>query len=305
MIVLSVIIPVFNSEPWLCRCLDSVVSQRFDNQFEIILIDDGSTDGSGAICDNYACRYSNVKVFHLENRGASLARKYGIERAQGQFVTFIDSDDFVKEGYFETLYQLSQETGCAIAACAVAGIPGPSGSSKPNVLLFEELMPRFFKYEFWGLVAKIYALDLFAGIDFPSASLSEDYFVIAHLFERERKMAFSPVALYVYDHHEQSLSHTPISKKAFEEFENVKGVLDFTSVRMPQYRDYALSNTTETAVKLLLASRKDKTTFQNWRKTVSSFLADNRFAILTCKPLLFKTRLMAFLFSFKELRIAR
>ena len=68
MVVLSVIIPVYNSKPWLCRCIDSVVSQRFSSCFETILVDDGSTDGSGAICDTYACRYSNVKAFHVDNQ---------------------------------------------------------------------------------------------------------------------------------------------------------------------------------------------------------------------------------------------
>lgn len=295
MIAISIIIPVFNSELWLGRCLDSVISQRFTEHFEIILVDDGSTDGCGAICDAYAKRFSNITVFHTDNQGASLARKYGLEKALGKYVTFIDSDDYVKDGYLETLYKLAVETDCSITACAVEGSVGGSESREPYILTYDELMPRFFKYEFWGLVAKLYKRDLFDGILFPSATLSEDYVVMAHLFEKERLLAYSPMALYVYDHHLASLSHTPLSKKAFEEFDNVKAVLDFTSVRMPEYRDYALSNATETAIKLLVASRKQPQTYSQQRKELKLFLAQNRREIHSCKPLNRKVAFLALL----------
>ena len=97
----------------------------------------------------HLCPPLYIKVFHIDNRGASLARKYGIEKAQGAYVTFVDSDDYIKDGYLETLYQLSLATGCSIAACAVEGAPGISESYLSQILLFDELMPRFFKYEFW------------------------------------------------------------------------------------------------------------------------------------------------------------
>ena len=292
MIALSVIIPVYNSESWISRCLDSIVSQRFVEQFETILIDDGSTDGSGAICDTYARRLPNIRVFHTDNQGASLARKYGVEKALGQYVTFVDSDDYVKSGYLETLYRISLDTGCSIAACAVEGGSCASKQHEPQVLRFDELMPRFFKYEFWGFVAKIYSRDLFLSISFPTATISEDYYVMAQLFEKERVLAFSPALLYVYDHHPESLSRLPISKRAFEEFENVKAVFDFTSDKMPEFRAYALSNAVESAVKLLLASRKTKR-YQEQKKLLYAFLKNHRNEIVFCKPLNPKTRILA------------
>ena len=101
---LSVIIPVFNSEAFLPRCIDSVLTQSFID-FELLLIDDGSSDESGFICDNYAMTDERVRVFHKENGGASSARNLGLNHAQGQWVTFIDSDDYVEKEYFLLPYE--------------------------------------------------------------------------------------------------------------------------------------------------------------------------------------------------------
>ena len=296
--ILSVIIPVYNSGRWLSRCLDSVLVQAFPHPWELILVDDGSTDDSGMICDTYAGRSTRIKVFHIGHQGASLARKQGLEMARGAYVTFIDSDDYVCPGYFENLYQLSIDTGCSIAACAVGDGQEVSEAKDPQVLTFDELMPRFFKYEFWGFVANLYTRRLFDEIPFPQATLSEDYFVMARLFAKEKKMAFLPASLYCYEKHEASLSHLPISDRSFDEFENVRDVFDFTAAEMPAYREYALSNVLESSVKLLLASGPQKKAFREQRKKLASFLADHRTEILSCKPLLPKTRLLAFLCSF-------
>ena len=100
---LSVIIPVCNTKPVLPRCVDSILGQSFTD-FELLLVDDGSTDGSGAVCDDYAANDSRVRVFHKEWGGPSSARNVGLDNAKGRWVTFIDSDDFVDDGYFALLY---------------------------------------------------------------------------------------------------------------------------------------------------------------------------------------------------------
>ena len=91
---ISVIVPVYNTEKYLHRCVDSILAQTFTD-FELLLIDDGSTDSSGAICDEYAQKDSRVRVFHKENGGASSARNLGLDNATGEWITFCDSDDFV------------------------------------------------------------------------------------------------------------------------------------------------------------------------------------------------------------------
>lgn len=97
-IEISVIVPVYKSEPYLHRCMDSLLAQKFNN-FEVLLIDDGSPDRSGEICDKYARKDSRVRVFHKENGGVSSARNVGIDNAKGKWLTFIDSDDYVEQSY--------------------------------------------------------------------------------------------------------------------------------------------------------------------------------------------------------------
>lgn len=97
---ISVIVPVYNVEKYLPRCIDSILSQTFKN-FELLLIDDGSPDNSGKICDEYAKRDSRVKVFHKPNGGVSSARNLGLDKASGEWVTFIDADDYIEQYFFD------------------------------------------------------------------------------------------------------------------------------------------------------------------------------------------------------------
>lgn len=98
----SIIIPIHNTKEFLCKCLDSIVSQTFDD-FEIILIDDGSSDGSEKICDKYADIHNNVTVYHIPDSGVSKARNIGIKHAQGEWIAFIDSDDYVEKNWLEVV----------------------------------------------------------------------------------------------------------------------------------------------------------------------------------------------------------
>lgn len=103
---LSVIIPVYNVENYISKCIESVISQQLNDEIELLLVDDGSKDSSGMICDEYASKFSWIKVFHTPNRGVASARNYGLERASGDFFTFIDSDDFIDEGIYTEIYRL-------------------------------------------------------------------------------------------------------------------------------------------------------------------------------------------------------
>ena len=104
--LISVIVPVYNVEKYLPQCLDSIKNQTYTN-LEIILVDDGSTDSSESICEDYAKSDSRIKLYHKENGGLSDARNYGIERASGQYFTFIDSDDYITKDYVSYLLELA------------------------------------------------------------------------------------------------------------------------------------------------------------------------------------------------------
>lgn len=108
---LSIIVPVYKAEKYLSRCIDSILSQSYKN-FELILVDDGSPDNSSLICDEYVCKDSRVRVIHKENEGVGVARNTGLEHAFGQWILFIDSDDYINQGYFEKgVYEITCNKG--------------------------------------------------------------------------------------------------------------------------------------------------------------------------------------------------
>ena len=114
--LVSIIIPVYNVEKYLAECIESVLKQTYQN-IEILLIDDGSPDNSGKICDEYEEKDSRVRVIHKENGGVSSARNVGLEQANGEYITFIDSDDFVSESYIEELYIALENGNSDLAFC--------------------------------------------------------------------------------------------------------------------------------------------------------------------------------------------
>lgn len=299
--MISIIIPIYNAEPYLRRCLESVLALG-PLITEILLIDDGCSDNSGEICEEYARKNESIRVFHTENRGASLARRFGLEHARGEYVAFVDSDDYVDSRYISILFEMEKQFRIGVNACHVKIIqPGErleeSGPVSSIILEGDNLFHRFFKYEFWGLCGKLYRKDLLLSIPFPEATISEDYSVMARLLHNVGKMAYSEMPLYYYEKHRGSLSRQNPSPRMFEEFTNVKDVYDFTSREMPEYKAYALSNAVETSVKLLLASRPQKTVFKSQRQELKEFLASHWRDILSCRPLKRKVAFLSMLLS--------
>ncbi len=296
--LISCIIPIYNSKQYLCRCLDSIINQSYSN-IEIILIDDGSDDGSGCICDNYAQIYSNVRVLHIPNGGASLARKKGIELSNGEYLTFVDSDDYISDEYISLLYKVIKKNKTKISACKVqrtneneAIINYNNCDYNEQLLSFDKIMPRFFRYEFWALYGKLYSKDVLKNLFFPKATLSEDYVVMIQVLCKEKQMSYIDAPLYFYEFHENSLSHQQLSGRAFEEFDNVKYVWNYTLENCAEYSDYALSNVVETSVKLFFM-KSDNDRYQKRFSEIRMFLKDNRYDIFRNRILLLGVKILA------------
>ena len=113
---ISVIMPIYKAEKYLDKCVTSILQQTFQD-FELLLIDDGSPDGCGRMCDEYALRDSRVKVFHKPNGGVSSARQFGTENAQGEYIIHADPDDWVEPEMLEELYSVAKENGCDVVFC--------------------------------------------------------------------------------------------------------------------------------------------------------------------------------------------
>ncbi len=174
---ISVIIPVYNTECYLEECLDSLIAQEFKD-WECLLINDGSTDGSSNICDRYARQDNRFKVFHIINSGVSTARNLGIRHASGKYIAFIDSDDTIDDLYLAKLYKGARQTKADLIVCGMKLIR-PSGTeintaSEGLVVISNEDSDRFVelnrKYLLYGPVVKLYRSDIIKRkkIRFPS-----------------------------------------------------------------------------------------------------------------------------------------
>lgn len=153
--LISIIVPIFNSERYLERSIESLLRQDYQNT-EIILVNDGSTDNSLSICERYATDYpQKVRIIKQENQGASIARKNGIANANGEYLVFADSDDYVSTEYVSALYKAIRKHSTSVALCPmkrveIGDVPSFVEAKSSYCMPKCELMQRFFKYEFWG-----------------------------------------------------------------------------------------------------------------------------------------------------------
>lgn len=206
--LISVIVPIYRVEEYLERCVKSILSQTYEN-LEVILVDDGSPDQCPAICDACAEKDARVKVIHQENKGLSGARNAGIDAASGEYLAFVDSDDYVSPHFIEELYQLLQDTGCAIGQCRFSYVKGDGlveeGNSAFCIYRGESLMEQLYGPEekatcFVVAWNKLYRAELFkeTGIRYPEGRIHEDEATTYRLFHEAKKLAFLDRALYGY-----------------------------------------------------------------------------------------------------------
>ncbi len=206
--LLSVIVPIYNVEKFLHRCVQSILKQTY-RDLEIILVDDGSTDGSGRICDELGETDGRLRIIHQENGGLSAARNRGIEEAHGEYITFVDSDDYIDENMYHAMLMKMQEQNADMAVCGyskwleekdciveptIGVVEGVlSGSDMFNLLFCEEL-------SVWMPVAwnKLYKKELWDNLRYPTGKCHEDEYVIHHLLNRCKTVVAMSERLYVY-----------------------------------------------------------------------------------------------------------
>jgi glycosyltransferase involved in cell wall biosynthesis len=293
--MVSVIIPVYNSAYFLSRCLDSVISQTYPN-LEVVMIDDGSNDGSANICDDFVKKDLRFKVYHQQNQGASLARRKGVEIARGEWLTFVDSDDIIENDYIERLFHAVQQFHVKVAACDqiqhMEGTDVVVDKTRETMLLDEkELHGRFFSYQFWGFGGKIYHKSVFKDVYFPSYTINEDYVVMAQLFDRYKQIAYVPMGLYHYMIHSDSLSHQKLSPRMFDEFYNKLWVVNFYKRGNPQYVKQSEAQLTETCIKLIGAIKGVE--YSNVKREMRQYLRSQIFNIIFNPYLLLALKVMA------------
>ena len=202
--LISVIIPVYKVEKYLCRCVDSVLEQTYTNM-EIILVDDGSPDNCPVMCDEYARQDSRVKVIHQENAGLSGARNAGIDMAQGQWLAFVDSDDYLTADFLERLYQACVDTGSSLSVCRWEYVRGETipehGTGETRVYTGREMLANLYVPDgAYFVVAwnKLYRKELFEDIRYPLGRIHEDEATTYRIYDKVKKAAYVDRSLYGY-----------------------------------------------------------------------------------------------------------
>lgn len=202
--LISVIIPVYKVEKYLCRCVDSVLEQTYTNM-EIILVDDGSPDNCPVMCDEYARQDSRVKVIHQENAALSGARNAGIDMAQGQWLAFVDSDDYLAADFLERLYQACVDTGSSLSVCRWEYVRGETipehGTGETRVYTGREMLANLYVPDgAYFVVAwnKLYRKELFEDIRYPLGRIHEDEATTYRIYDKVKKAAYVDRSLYGY-----------------------------------------------------------------------------------------------------------
>lgn len=249
--MISIVVPVYNVAQYLPDCVSSILMQNVADM-EVILVDDGSTDNSGALCEQYAKRYSNVKVIHQKNAGLSAARNTGIENAKGEFITFVDSDDMLAEGFISTALEIAQTYQADFIAfshvrCeAAAQWPMKYSLKIENIEMhvYDERVQKMQKFLIGAEIgtiacAKVYRKALFAQIRYPVGKYHEDVFTTYKVVDRAHRIVTSSQVGYFYRKSPNSITTSGFSEKRLDSVEGKLQQLAFIRENYPSLRKEA------------------------------------------------------------------
>lgn len=248
----SVIIPVYKVEEYLDECVKSILNQTYKN-LEIILIDDGSPDNCPKMCDEYAKIDNRVKVIHKENGGQSSARNIGIDVATGDYLFFVDSDDYVSKDIIEVLINKSIERNSKIVACGYVSDPLNLDDSKefkikefsPFKVIKSMLKEKVITTSPW---AKIFKKELFEGIRFQEGKIYEDLGTIYKVFDKTDKVVYVDTRKYFYRYNPTSTTKSQFTKKQMDYFYIIDEMRAFFKEKYPRLLRLLLNHETRNAI---------------------------------------------------------
>lgn len=235
---ISVIVPVYNVEQYLSACVESILAQTFQD-FELILVDDGSPDSCGAMCDAYAQKDPRVRVIHQENQGLSGARNTGIKAASGEYITFIDSDDLVKKDYLEKLLRAIKVESADISVCKPQEFEDGKNSVCLETVSAEAQHKCFSNIDVcvelynvssqipinaWG---KLYRADLISDMEFPVGRIHEDQAFVPVACYRAGKIVLVDSPIYCYRQRPESIMQTKFSLKRYDDIWAIDNCIAF------------------------------------------------------------------------------
>lgn len=271
--IISVVVPVYNVESYIKHCLDSILKQSFTD-FELLLIDDGSTDSSGKICNEYCKKDSRCRTIYKENhKGVADARNTGLDFATGDYVAFIDADDYVHSQYLEILYKAICKNECELAVVDFESVHNMMDSEayeigthyKVRHLLQKDLMAELFSQTIFMVVwGKIYKRELLHGVCFRNLYMASDVEFNSRVYQTVQKAIIVDVKLYYWMNNPSSLTRVLFCQRNIDAIDSYKFSLDNIQKDRTMYRAYALQR----LYKVILYTRYNATL--EFKKSVKS-----------------------------------
>ena len=249
---ISVIVPIYNVEKYLFKCIDSIISQTYTN-LEIILVDDGSPDNCSRICDDYSLKDNRIKVIHKENGGLSDARNVGLDAATGDYVSFIDSDDYINKEFYETLVNLIIKHNADIAQCEFLKVYEENinndnnyksyNDEKVTILSNNEALNNLYNENYVNTVVvwnKIYKRELFKNIKYPKGKVHEDEYTTYKILFSAKKVVSTSKQMYYYLQRSSSIMGKGFNIKSLDKLDAYYGqVLFYNNNKLFKLADMA------------------------------------------------------------------
>ncbi len=287
--LVSVIVPIYKVEAFLDRCVQSILNQTYSN-LEVILVDDGSPDNCGRMCDEYALKDSRVRVIHKENGGLSDARNAGIAKATGAYITFIDSDDYVEADYVQVLYD-TLKRGKAMMAISShrvlydGGMVLSKGTDENTVLDPATVLDRMLYHEDIDLSAwgKLYARQLWENVRFPKGRLFEDAATTYKLMDKCSRIAVDSKETYNYIIRQNSISNNEFSPKKMDLIVSTGEMCRYVRSKYPKLAPAADRRLMYAYLSTLSQLAMSKKRFPKEQKELMSYIKKNGKTVLKDK----------------------
>ena len=286
--LISVIVPIYKVEEYLDKCVDSIVNQTYTN-LEIILVNDGSPDNCPKMCDEWSKKDSRIKVIHKENGGLSDARNAGIDIANGDYITFIDSDDYIELNYVEFLYNnLIQNNADISMGKQYVKYPNKTlntGSGNiyvlnPHDCLEKMLYGEDFDVSAW---AKLYKRELFKDIRYPKGRIFEDAATTYKLIDKSNMVVLNSQPIYNYIMRENSIINAEFKENKFELITSTFEMTDYINNKYPDLNKACARRNMYAYLSTLMQLAKSKNKNKEYLNRLMTYIKKNRKSILKDK----------------------
>lgn len=304
--LISIIVPIYNVEAYLEKCIESILSQDY-TPLEIILVNDGATDSSGEICDRYAKQYENIIALHKTNGGLSSARNAGMEIMRGEYVSFIDSDDYIAPDMISTLYADIIKNEADISCISFLNIfpdrkVKNTNLAKKLILSKKEALECFLFNGYLTPCAcgKLYKRELWNNIQFPEGRLFEDQLTIYKVIDLAERVVFTPELKYFYLKREGSIGHSKFNEKTYDLYKAINEEYDFIVGKYPELKaNMSVAKVTWEIVFINMMIQADKRWLDKQLIRESRrFAKDNILSVLKCPYINFTRKVQISLFAY-------